>query len=63
MGSVTTRGSWLFAAVVVLGLFAFGGSTAFNDSGELDGQPKYDAASIRKVIEDALASGEQYLAR
>lgn len=63
MGDVTTRGSWLFAAVAVLSLFDFGGSTAFNDSGELDGQPEYDAATLRKVIADALASDKQYLAR
>ncbi len=63
MGDVTTRGSWLFAAVVVLALFDFGGSAAFNDSGELDGRPEYDPAALRKVIGDALRSGNQYLAR
>jgi hypothetical protein len=63
MGDVTTRGSWSFAAIVVLALFEFGGSSAFNDSGELDGQPKYDAATLREVIGDAVASGNQYLAR
>ena len=63
MGDVTTRGSWLFAAVVVLSLFEFGGSAAFNDSGELDGRPEYDATGLRKVIGDALASGNQYMAR
>jgi hypothetical protein len=63
MGSVTTRGSWLFASVVVLGLFAFGGSTAFNDSGELDGRPEYDEEALRQAISAGLASGNHYLAR
>lgn len=63
MGDVTTRGSWTYAAIAILGLFDFGGSTAFNDSGELDGQPEYDEASLRRVLGDALASGNQYLAR
>ncbi|WP_159672099.1 hypothetical protein [Andreprevotia sp. IGB-42] len=62
MGDVTTRGSWLFAGVVVLALFEFGGSTAFNDSGELDGQPEYDSLTLRRVIDDGLAAGNLYLA-
>jgi hypothetical protein len=63
MADVTTRGSWLFAAVVVLALFEFNGTVAFNDSGELDGQATYDAAALRRLIGGALASGRQYLAR
>ncbi|MBB5020605.1 hypothetical protein HNQ59_003930 [Chitinivorax tropicus] len=63
MGDVTTRGSWLFAAVVALALFEFGGSIAFNDSGELDGRLEYDAMALRKVIDDGLAVGNFYLAR
>ncbi len=63
MGDVTTRGSWLFAAVVVMALFEFGGSTAFNDSGELDGRPEYDAETLRRVIDAGLIASNQYLAR
>jgi hypothetical protein len=63
MADVTTRGSWLFAAVVVLALFEFHGTVAFNDSGELDGQAAYDEATLRQVIGSALDSGKQYLAR
>jgi hypothetical protein len=63
MADVTTRGSWLFAAVVVLAIFEFHGTVAFNDSGELDGQATYDEATLRQVIGGALASGKQYLAR
>lgn len=63
MGDVTTRGSWLFAAVVVVALFEFGGSTVFNDSGELDGRPEYDAASLRRVVDEALISRCRYLSR
>jgi hypothetical protein len=63
MGDVTTRGSWLFAGIVTLALFEFGGARAFNDSGELDGQVEYDVAALRQVIADALASGKQYLTK
>jgi hypothetical protein len=63
MGDVTTRGSWLFAAVVVMALFEFGGSTAFNDSGELDGRPEYDAEALRRVIDAGLIAGNPYSAR
>jgi len=52
----------LFAALVVLALFEFHGTFAFNDSGELDGQATYDEATLRQVIGSALASGKQYLA-
>jgi hypothetical protein len=63
MAGVTTRGSWLFAAVVVLALFELRGTVAFNDSGELDGQSTYDAATLQQIIGAALVSGEQYMAR
>ena len=63
MGDVTTRGSWLFAAVVAMGLFEFGGATGFNDSGELDGRPEYDAETLRQVLDAGLAAGNKYLAR
>lgn len=63
MGDVTTRGSWLFAAVVVMALFEFGGSAALNDSGELDGRSVYDAEALRQVIDAGLAAGNPYLAR
>lgn len=63
MGDVTTRGSWLFAAIVVMALFEFGGSTAFNDSGELDGRSEYDAEALRRVIDAGLIAGNLYLAR
>jgi len=63
MGEVTTRGNWLFAAIVVLGLFEFGETKAFNDSGELDGQPEYDATSLHKLILEAITDGKEYLAR
>lgn len=63
MGDVTTRGSWLFAAVVLFALFEFDGITIFNDSGELDGQAEYDMTGFQQVISNALSSGEQYLAR
>lgn len=62
MADVTTRGSWSFAALVVLALFDFHGTVAFNDAGELDGQATYDEATLRQVIGGALASGKQYLA-
>lgn len=56
MAAVTTRGSWLFVAVVVMALFEFGGSTAFNDSGELDGLEEYDMETLRRAINAGLGA-------
>ena len=47
---VTTRGNWDFAAVVAYAFCKRTGTRVFNDSGVLDGQPEYDAQSLKRAI-------------
>jgi hypothetical protein len=47
---VTTRGDWKFAAVVAYAFSKRAGTRVFNDSGVLDGQPQYDAHSLKQAI-------------
>lgn len=63
LASVKTRGSWLFAGVVSVGLLQLGGTIVFNDSGELDGRNEYTKANLKDLINRSLKLGELYIRR
>lgn len=60
MASVKTRGSWLFAAIVCLGLLCLGGSIVFNDAGKLDGRNEYSSSDLESLIKNSLSIGDPY---
>jgi hypothetical protein len=51
LADVKTRGSWVFAGIVAYAFCRMAGRTVFNDAGELDGQERYTAESLRNVLE------------
>ena len=50
LAGVQTRRNWIFAGVVAYALCRFAGRSVFNDSGALDGQERYTAASLEAVL-------------
>jgi hypothetical protein len=63
MASVKTRGSWLFAAIVSLGLLRLGGAMVFNDGGELDGKNEYTESDLKELIKKSIKIGEIYICK
>jgi|GEM_PF-4057231 len=47
---VTTRGDWKFGGAVAYAFCKHEGSCVFNDSGVLDGLPRFDADSLRDAL-------------
>lgn len=47
---VMTRGDWTFAGAVAYAFCRHASTCVFNDSGELDGAPRYDTATLRRVL-------------
>ncbi|MCT8176363.1 hypothetical protein [Variovorax sp. CY25R-8] len=50
MVNVTTRGDWKFGGAVAYAFCKHEGSCVFNDSGVLDGSPRFDADSLRNAL-------------
>jgi hypothetical protein len=50
MVDVTTRGDWKFGGAVAYAFCKHEGSCVFNDSGVLDGLPRFDADSLRDAL-------------
>ena len=50
MANVTTRGDWMFGGAVAYAFCKHEGSCVFNDSGVLDGSPRFDADSLRDAL-------------
>ena len=50
MVNVTTRGDWKFGGAIAYAFCKREGSCVFNDSGVLDGLPRFDAESLRDAL-------------